>query len=116
MTSHRSLASKLQVWYRNVYIQSLSEFTVNYEDHRRDYTRDGLSRKALAKNPMEQFKNWQQDAIDSDLKDPTAASLATVEVTGMLWQRIVLLKALTDNTFVFLYQLRIKQSTSTSSQ
>lgn len=74
---------------------------MNYEDHRRNYVLGGLRRAMLAECPFEQFNGWQQQAIDAGLKDPTAASLATVEVTGQLWQRIVLLKSVRDGSFVF---------------
>ena len=61
----------------------------------------GLRREMLATDPLEQFDRWQQQAIEAGLKDPTAVSLATVEVTGALWQRIVLLKGVRDGGFVF---------------
>lgn len=74
---------------------------MNYEDHRRNYVLGGLHRDMLASCPLEQFDRWQQQAIEADLKDPTAASLATVEPGGNLWQRIVLLKSVSDGAFVF---------------
>ena len=74
---------------------------MNYEDYRRNYVLGGLRRSGLTDDPLALFHQWQQQAIDADLKDPTAASLATVEVSGMLWQRIVLLKAVRDGAFVF---------------
>lgn len=61
----------------------------------------GLRREMLSTDPLEQFDRWQQQAIEAGLKDPTAVSLATVEVTGELWQRIVLLKGVRDGGFVF---------------
>lgn len=79
---------------------------MNYEDHRRNYVLGGLRRTNLTDDPLVLFNQWQQQAIAANLKDPTAASLATVEVSGMLWQRIVLLKAIKDGAFVFFTNYR----------
>jgi len=79
---------------------------VNYEDHRRNYVLGGLRRTNLTDDPLVLFNQWQQQAIAANLKDPTAASLATVEVSGMLWQRIVLLKAIKEGAFVFFTNYR----------
>ena len=74
---------------------------MNYEDYRRNYVLGGLRRSMLADCPIEQFQQWQEQAIAAGLKDPTAASLATVETNGSLWQRIVLLKGIESGGFVF---------------
>ena len=79
---------------------------MNYEDHRRNYVLGGLRRTNLTDDPLVLFNQWQQQAIAANLKDPTAASLATVEVSGMLWQRIVLLKAIKEGAFVFFTNYR----------
>ncbi|ABC31230.1 pyridoxamine 5'-phosphate oxidase [Hahella chejuensis KCTC 2396] len=72
------------------------------DDIRREYLYAGLSRKDLADDPIVQFKNWLQTAIDADLNaDPTAMSLATVNAQGVPSQRIVLLKNLDPSGFVF---------------
>ncbi|WLQ17350.1 pyridoxamine 5'-phosphate oxidase [Hahella aquimaris] len=72
------------------------------DDIRREYLYSGLSRKDLADDPIVQFKNWLQMAIDADLNaDPTAMSLATVNAQGVPSQRIVLLKNLDASGFVF---------------
>ncbi|MEL0313932.1 MAG: pyridoxamine 5'-phosphate oxidase, partial [Halieaceae bacterium] len=42
-----------------------------------------------------------QQAIDAGLKDPTAVSLATVDRQGAPWQRLVLLKGISNGGFVF---------------
>lgn len=74
---------------------------MDYEGHRRNYVLGGLRREGLSGCPIEQFDRWQQQAIEADLKDPTAASLATIEADGNLWQRIVLLKAVRGGGFIF---------------
>lgn len=74
---------------------------MNYDDHRRDYVLGGLRSDALTPDPLGLFALWQDQAIDAGLKDPTAAVLATSEVDGLLWQRIVLMKGVSEKGFVF---------------
>jgi len=74
---------------------------MNYEEHRRNYVLGGLDQEQLTTDPLELFGHWQDQAIAAGLKDPTAAALATREPSGELWQRIVLLKGLAAEGFVF---------------
>lgn len=74
---------------------------MNYEESRRNYTQGGLQRDDLSDCPLTQFDRWQQQALDAQLADPTACSLATIEPDGRLWQRIVLLKTVSEGGFVF---------------
>ena len=71
------------------------------QDYRREYVQGGLRRKGINENPIAQFENWLQQAIESGLTDPTAMTLATVDECGQPNQRIVLLKQVDDNGFVF---------------
>ncbi|GEA60069.1 pyridoxamine 5'-phosphate oxidase [Vibrio comitans] len=70
-------------------------------DIRRDYTLGGLRRKDLKANPVDQFNLWLEQAIEAQLTDPTAMTVATVDERGQPYQRIVLLKSLDDRGFVF---------------
>ncbi|WPC76757.1 pyridoxamine 5'-phosphate oxidase [Vibrio porteresiae] len=70
-------------------------------DIRREYIQGGLRRKDLKEDPIEQFNLWLQQAIDAKLSDPTAMTVATVDETGQPFQRIVLLKNIDKNGFVF---------------
>lgn len=73
---------------------------MDLEQIRRDYLSGGLRRVALHENPIEQFKVWLSQALNSDIADPTAMVLATVDDSGCPNQRIVLLKYI-DSGFVF---------------
>lgn len=73
----------------------------NYEDYRREYTRDGLSAGRLESSPFKQFEHWLSQAVDAGLSDPTAMSLSTIDEQGRPWQRIVLLKGVSEEGFVF---------------
>ncbi|MCY7296602.1 pyridoxamine 5'-phosphate oxidase [Alteromonas sp. a30] len=68
---------------------------------RREYTRGKLSRSALQGDPLVQFDLWLKDAIDAQLPDPTAMTIATVDANGQPSQRIVLLKDVNNGGFVF---------------
>lgn len=72
-----------------------------FEDKRREYTRGGLRRKDLLADPIEQFDRWFEQAEQAGLSDPTAMTLATVDGEGQPSQRIVLLKHLDADGFVF---------------
>ncbi len=74
---------------------------MNLEDLRREYLKGGLSREDLAEDPVDQFDTWMQQAIELQLIDPTAMTVATVSPEGQPSQRIVLLKHLDRSGFVF---------------
>jgi pyridoxamine 5'-phosphate oxidase len=74
------------------------------ENLRREYLLGGLNRESLLTDPIEQFELWLQQAIDLEIHDPTAMVVATVSASGQPSQRIVLLKHLDENGFVFFHQ------------
>ncbi|EGA71705.1 pyridoxamine 5'-phosphate oxidase [Vibrio sinaloensis DSM 21326] len=71
------------------------------EDIRREYTKGGLRRKDLLADPIAQFDVWLQQAIKAKMTDPTAMTVATVDESGQPFQRIVLLKHVDEQGFVF---------------
>ena len=75
--------------------------TARYDQFRREYTAGGLSREMLDASPIRQFESWLEQAVDAGLMDPTAMVLATLDESGLPWQRIVLLKGLSHGGFVF---------------
>ena len=70
-------------------------------DIRKDYQLKSLLETAVADNPFEQFNRWWDDAIQSELEEVNAMTLATASATGMPSARIVLLKAATADGFIF---------------
>ncbi|MCH6257090.1 pyridoxamine 5'-phosphate oxidase [Puniceicoccaceae bacterium K14] len=68
---------------------------------REEYLRGGLSRENLNENPIEQFSTWFQQALDAEIAEPNAMTLATVDPENRPWQRTVLLKAYDEHGFVF---------------
>lgn len=74
---------------------------MSLEDSRREYQHGRLRRESLKDSPFEQFNLWMEQAIHSDLSDPTAMCLATVNAEGKPWQRTVLLKGMDERGLMF---------------
>lgn len=70
-------------------------------DIRREYGQGELRRKDLDLDPFVQFDIWFRQAQDSDIKDPSAMSLATADRAGEVSIRTVLLKIYDHKGFVF---------------
>lgn len=51
--------------------------------------------------PFEQSKQWLADAEDSEINDPTAMALATVNSDGLPSLRMVLMRGIDERGFVF---------------
>ena len=47
------------------------------EDIRREYLQDGLSEEMLDASPIKQFEKWLEQAVATNLPDPTAMVVAT---------------------------------------
>ena len=73
----------------------------NIQNLRTSYKKEKLKISDLSNNPIEQFKNWLEHAINSEALEPTAMSLATANNSGHPSLRTVLLKGITDEGFVF---------------
>jgi pyridoxamine 5'-phosphate oxidase len=68
---------------------------------RKEYTRAGLKESDAASGPIEQFRNWFDEALAADLHEPNAMTLATATPDGRPSARVVLLKGLDERGFVF---------------
>ncbi|WP_325895126.1 pyridoxamine 5'-phosphate oxidase [Grimontia sp. NTOU-MAR1] len=79
-------------------------------DIRREYNQGGLRRKDLPENPVQFFEHWLKQAIEAKLPDPTAMTVATVDENGQPFQRIVLLKHVDNDGFVFYTNLGSRKS------
>ena len=71
------------------------------EDKRREYDYGKLTRDLLLDDPFKQFQLWMDQALQADIQDPTAMSVATVDSNGQPWSRMVLLKGFDSNGYVF---------------
>ena len=70
-------------------------------DIRRSYSMDKLDLDKLNADPFLQFESWLKDAVAAELPDPTAMCVATVDASGQPSQRLVLLKDVSSQGFVF---------------
>ena len=68
---------------------------------REDYQKDTLEITDVAKNPLEQFAAWFKNASDTTELEPNVMTLSTISKTGFPSARIVLLKGVEDDKFVF---------------
>lgn len=71
------------------------------ENLRQNYQSIELSEKKIAKNPIEQFENWFNDALNANLYEPNAMTLATTSIDRKPSARIVLFKGVDEKGFVF---------------
>ncbi|GCL65979.1 pyridoxamine 5'-phosphate oxidase [Pseudaquabacterium pictum] len=63
-------------------------------DLRKSYEKAELDEHAAAPLPLQQFETWLQQAIDGQLPEPNAMTLATVGADGRPSTRVVLIKGL----------------------
>ena len=70
-------------------------------DIRKDYKLQSLSEKDAAPNGIAQFNSWWQEAINSEIDEVNAMTLATASADGIPAARIVLLKGFDERGFVF---------------
>lgn len=69
---------------------------------RESYEKGSLKRKNMLADPFDQFNEWLQHALsDSEVAEATAMVLATADQEGQPSTRVVLLKDVTKNGFVF---------------
>jgi pyridoxamine 5'-phosphate oxidase len=62
---------------------------------------EGLDENLIGRDPIEQFQLWLKDAVSANLPLPEAMTLATATPDGKPSARMVLLKQVDQNGFVF---------------
>lgn len=68
---------------------------------RKVYQLKSLDEKEVDADPLKQFDNWWKESINSGVQEPNAMTLATCDAGGKPSARIVLLKGVNENGFVF---------------
>jgi len=61
-------------------------------------------------SPFELFKIWMKEAMKNEINDPNALSLATTDKSGKPSVRMVLLKGINEEGFIFYTNLKSKKS------
>lgn len=70
-------------------------------DIRRDYLSKPLNEASMFENPFDQFDFWLDEVKETAILDPLAATLATVGHDNIPSARILLIKEIHDDGFVF---------------
>lgn len=68
---------------------------------RRDFADKSLDEKSINKNPFLQFETWFEEAVNSQILDPYAMSISTVNKKGQPSTRIVYLRFISEEGLVF---------------
>ena len=68
---------------------------------REDYSKQQLSEQDCADSPVAQFEKWLDEAVRAQVNEPTAVNVATVGEDGRPQSRMVLLKEVNPQGFVF---------------
>jgi pyridoxamine 5'-phosphate oxidase len=71
------------------------------KDLREEYVLAKLEVEDVDPNPIVQFGHWFENALNANLPEPNAMTLATVSADGSPSARIVLLKGFDERGFVF---------------
>ncbi len=70
-------------------------------DLRKDYTRGEFDESHAASEPLEQFRQWLDEAIAARVPEPNAMTLATVGADGRPSTRVVLIKGFDERGIVW---------------
>ena len=74
---------------------------MDLHDIREDYCKQALSQHDCDPNPIKQFEKWLNEAITAKVNEPTGVNVATVNEDGRPTSRMVLLKEVNEQGFVF---------------
>ena len=83
---------------------------MNVADLRQEYMRAGLSETQADADPFRQFERWFDDALRAKLPLPNAMTLATAGASGKPSARVVLLKGVDPQGFVFYTNYRSRKA------
>ena len=73
----------------------------NLANIRKDYKKATLDISTADRSPVRQFEKWFGEALQSEVIEPNAMNLSTVNADGKPSARIVLLKGLENDRFIF---------------
>ena len=68
---------------------------------RKEYSSQSLSENDVESHPVDQFTKWWHQAVNSEILEPNAMTLATASADGLPSARIVLLKGFDKEGFIF---------------
>ncbi len=68
---------------------------------RDDFTAGNLDEKKISKSPIVQFEKWMSEAINAQVNEPNAMTLASASKNGSVDARVVLLRDFNKDGFSF---------------
>lgn len=80
---------------------SLEEIKNYMNQVRRDFAERPLTEGSVDNNPFKQYAVWFEEAVNSKILDPYAMCLSTVGLNGQPSSRIVYMRDILDDGFVF---------------
>ncbi len=78
--------------------KSLRQLVSNF---RNEYISNGIDEASLKSNPIDQFEDWFNEAVDNKLIEPNVMHLSTATPDGKPSGRIMLLKGFDERGFTF---------------
>ncbi len=82
-------------------LQIMNNISKHIKNLRKEYLLAKLDEKTVEADPLKQYSLWFHEAINAEIHEPNAMSLATATLDGKPSVRIVLLKEFDENGFVF---------------
>ena len=82
----------------------------DFGEIRREYSREQMDESKLPEDPFVLFNLWLDDARSSEIVDPTAMTLSTVDGDGNPSSRIVLLKKIESQLLLFFTSYRSRKA------
>ncbi len=80
---------------------SLNELKKYINSKRRDFADKPLNEQETSNNPFDQYAVWFQEALAAEILDPYAACVSTVNQNGQPSSRMVYIRDIIDQGFVF---------------
>jgi pyridoxamine 5'-phosphate oxidase len=99
--------SRLQTF--STFVSKRSRMSHPISDIRTDYKLRSLNESDVSVDPITQFANWWDEAVNSKIEEVNAMTLATVNNDGRPSARIVLLKGFDEKGFVFFTNYQSKK-------
>jgi len=75
--------------------------SLSLADIRKNYSLKELTENSVLPDPVRQFESWLNEALQSNLDEPTAMVLSTATPNGKPSARVVLLKGIENGNLIF---------------
>lgn len=79
----------------------MSEINKKISTERREFEEGTLDESQVPKEPKELFENWFKEALDKQVMEPYAFHLATISKDNIPSSRVVYLRSIEENGYVF---------------